>query len=294
MQNKSDYPVAILWVLSSTAMWTVIFAAAKFADGAAGTFQILLLRYLGSVITLVLIAYANGGLMQYRSDRPLSHFARAAFGCFAAAAITWASAHMPIADATAIGMLYGPLTVILGIVFLKEMVTGNHWVAVFVSIIGAVIVMYSRGAFQDGVYFWPAMAAALSAVLLSLEGLLIRIISLAENPLGIMLYVSFFGMCLMAIPAFLEWQTLSWGIMLGCLALGPFGILAQYTTIRGYRMAPLSVVGPVDYSWLVFAALLGYFAFNEVPGSPILIGGALILTGGAMLARLRPLKEDTN
>ncbi|MEP1480090.1 MAG: hypothetical protein ABJK36_03585 [Tateyamaria sp.] len=32
---------AILWVLLSTALFTVIFAAAKFADGAVGTFQIL-------------------------------------------------------------------------------------------------------------------------------------------------------------------------------------------------------------------------------------------------------------
>ena len=196
--EAAAYLPAILWVLASTAIWTLIFAAAKFADSFAespmNVFQITLQRYAGALAMLGVLVALNGGLAAHRNRQPLTHLLRAACGTGGAVAITWASARMPIADATAFAMLYGVALVGLGTVFLGERLTRGQ-------------------------------------------------------------------------------------------ALGPAGLLGQYATIRGYRAAPLSVVGPVDYSWLVFAMLLGWLVFAEEPTPGTLAGAALILTGGAMLAR---------
>lgn len=100
-----------------------------------------------------------------------------------------------------------------------------------------------------------------------------------------------FGLLMLAVPAFFVWRTLPLPETLGYLLLGPLGIAAQYCTIRGYRMADISIVGPVDYSWLVFAALIGFAFFNEIPTAGVVVGAALIGTGGIVLATVRPARE---
>ena len=211
---------AILWVLLSTALFTVIFAAAKFTDGAIGTFQILFLRYIGGFVTVAWLVMRSGSFDQCKSKVPLRHFVRAVFGCSAAAAITWATAHMPVADASAIGILYGVITVLLGVLFLKEHVGLRHWSAVSISLAGAVLIMAAQGAFQNHIAAFPAMIALLSAVLMAFEGLLIRTLSQTESALTMMLYVSGFGILLMAVPVLLEWRSIGAALVVGCFALG--------------------------------------------------------------------------
>ncbi|MEM7073733.1 MAG: DMT family transporter [Pseudomonadota bacterium] len=281
------YPAAILWVLVSTGIFAVLFASAKFAGGAVGTFQIMLLRYAASVVCLLGYAMVRGPGTSLRTPRLLTHFWRAVTGCGAVVAITWASARMPLADATALGMSYGMLSVCLGIALLHERVRPAHWGAVALTGLGAAVVLRGQGAFSGAGPGWPAVVALASAVLMAVEGVLIRVMSQQETALTLMLYVSGFGTVLMLGPALWEWQTLPVTGYALCLALGPVSILAQYCTIRGYRIAPLSVVGPVDYAWLLFAIALGAAVFGERPGPAVLAGGGLIVLGGVWLTRVR-------
>ena len=66
--------------------------------------------------------------------------------------------------------------------------------------------------------------------------------------------------------------------------LGPLAITAQYFVIRGYAIADIAVVGPIDFSWLVFAALIGLVVFGELPTVWVLVGSCLIAAGGVVLA----------
>ncbi|MEP4196035.1 MAG: DMT family transporter [Aliishimia sp.] len=284
MQLTQNHLPAILWVLLSTLIWTLIFAAVKFADGGVDVFQLTLLRYCGALITLVLLLPSQGGIRAHQSKQPLLHLARAVSGSSAAVAITWASANMPLVDATAIGMLYGVLAIFLGTAVLKETVSKRHWVAVAVSLMGVGMIMFNKGAFQSGFAILPAIFALTSATFFAVEGLLISVLGRSEPAFTVMLYVTFFGFCLMLIPAILHWQniTLKTGVM--CLLLGPLGIVGQYCTIRGYRSAPLSVVAPVDYSWLLFSAILGIIFFQEIPDIGTWIGCFAIVLGGVLLA----------
>ena len=282
--DKTNF-YAILWVLLSTGLFALIFAAAKFADGAVGTFQLLLLRYMGALLTVI----APGDVRPLVTAASLrgtgAHFLRACCGCSAAAAITWATARMPVADASTFGCLYGVMIVILGWALLGERLRSGQALAILLAFLGAGMVVAAGGAFQGGVLLWPMVMAFASAVLLALEGVLIRVLSQREAARSVMFFVSLFGILLMALPAAVEWRAAPVGMMLACMALGPVSVLAQYCTIRGYRMAPLAVVGPVDYSWLLFAALIGWVFFDETPGIGVVLGGALILLAGAVLAR---------
>ena len=59
-------------------------------------------------------------------------------------------------------------------------------------------------------------------------------------------------------------------------------------TLRGYQLADLSVVGPVNYTWLIFAAVIGFVGFGEMPTQGAVIGAVLIVLGGVLLLMIRP------
>jgi drug/metabolite transporter (DMT)-like permease len=293
---RSENAEAILWVTAGTAVFSIVFASGKFAGDAASTLQILFLRYVGGFSTLVVVMLATGGrFSQFRSSRPASHFLRALVGAYGGVALIHASANMPIVDATAIGLLYVIFMIVLGVWLLGERITAQHWGGITLCAAGAALVMGSRGAFRsfDITYLWPAAIALGGAVLLALEGILIKTLTRSDRPLTVLLHVNFFGIFLLAVPAFLTWRSTGLVDNLPFLLLGPVGITAQYFIIRGYRMADVSVLGPVDYSWLIFAALIGFAFFQEVPTIGAVFGSAVIAAGGVVLALLNPSDPRT-
>ncbi len=187
---------AIVWVVLGTALFSIVYASGKFAGDLASPLQIMFLRYVGGFVTLAcIVAFSGKGFSVYISNQPFSHVFRAIFGCYGGVGIVYASANMPVIDATAIRLLYVVFIIPLGVIFLGERIQRSQWAAIVLSGIGAAIVMISRGAFQalDAAYLWPAFIALSSAMLLAMEGILIRTLSQTDKAMTVLLYVNFFG-----------------------------------------------------------------------------------------------------
>lgn len=295
--SARDAGIAILWVLAATAIFSGIFASGKLMDGAIPALQILFLRFASGFVVALGLAVRAGGLRACRSRRPLTHFGRACCGAFGGAAAIQAAAVMPIANATALGLSEGMLTVVFGILLLREHVSPLHWLASLVTVIGAaIVVLRGEALVLDSAYALGAALALAGAALMALENIFIRTLSLSDRPQTVLLYANAFGLLLMAGPAIALWQPPTPGQVLFMLALGPLAVTAQYCNIRGFRLAPASLLGPIGYSWVVFGALIGLLAFGEVPGLGTIAGSALIVAGGVALARLgiprRAKKEE--
>ncbi|SDN82317.1 EamA-like transporter family protein [Aureimonas jatrophae] len=279
---------AILWVLTGTALFSILFASGKFAGESASVFQVMFLRYVGGFAALAVVAgLQRKGWASLRSRQPLLHGIRALFGVSGGLSIVYASAAMPIIDATAIGLLYVVFVVPLGVVVLREAVNAHHLWGILLSSLGAATVVASRGAFQafDTAYLWPALVAVPGALLLAFEGLMIRMLAVREDPLVVLVHVNVFGLFLLLLPAWWTWQPTAALSLAPFLLLGPLVVTAQYCIVRGYALAPLAVVGPVDYAWLVFAALIGLAFFGEMPTAGVVVGSLVIAAGGAALAK---------
>lgn len=290
----SSNTAGVAWVTLGTALFTVVFASGKIAGDTASALQILFLRYIGGFLTLVAITQLNGkGLKFYASRQPASHLFRALFGAFGGVSAIYAAANMPIVDATTIGLLEAIFTVLLGVLLLGERISRPHWIAITISCLGAAVMMLSKGAFQslNADYLWPAAFALLGAILIACESIMIKILTSAEKPMTVLIYVNAFGLLLLSVPAILTWRSTLFLDNIPFLLLGPFAITAQYFVIRGFRLADVSVLGPVSYSWIVFAALLGFVAFGEVPTTGTVIGAVIIVIGGIKLALLKPAKD---
>lgn len=201
----------------------------------------------------------------------------------------FASANMPIVDATALGLLYVVFIVPLGVIFLSDKITRQHLFGITLCGGGTAIIMLSRGAFSsiDAAYIIPAAVAILGAALLALEGFMIKVLSDVDKPLTVLLYTNAFGLFITGAFAAMSWTGISLINSFPYLILGVVAISAQYCMVRGYKLAALSIVAPVDYSWLIFTALIGYIFFNEVPTVPVIVGSCILAVGGTVLAIIR-------
>ncbi len=70
------------------------------------------------------------------------------------------------------------------------------------------------------------------------------------------------------------------GDALALLGIGVFGGIAQILLTDSYRHAPASVVAPFSYTSMIWAVVLGYFIFNELPDAIVLVGAAIVVGAG--------------
>lgn len=61
------------------------------------------------------------------------------------------------------------------------------------------------------------------------------------------------------------------------MGIGVFATLAQWAGIKALRFGEASVVGNMEYSKLIYAAVLGYLLFDEEPDTPTIAGGIIII-----------------
>ena len=266
--NWTTNAEAIGWVLLSTGIFSLIFASGKFAGETAAVVQINFLRMIGGLAALLVVILWRGvPISRYRSRRPWTHFLRAALGTAGSVFAIQSQADMPIVDATALSLLYVVFVLILGMAFFHERIGRRQWWGILFCAAGAVVILGSRGAFRqfDMAYLLPASFAVSAALLFAFEGTLIKHLAGHDRPMVLLVHVSLFGILLLAVPAWMAWKPLPVADILIYLALGPVGVFAQYCNIRGYGMADISIVGPVDYSWLIFASLMLPIEVRIVP-----------------------------
>ena len=152
----------------------------------------------------------------------------------------------------------------VAILLLGEKVGRRRWAATIVGFCGVLIVM-QPGAQTVGL---GSLLAIFAALMFAISMALVRLLTRTERPIAIVFYMNLLMTPLSLGPAIAYWTMPSlaeWGWLF------VIGLLA---TIAHFGMARLP-----------FAALIGYFAFDEVPGVWIWPGAALIAASAIYIAR---------
>ncbi|MCT4654908.1 MAG: DMT family transporter [Cohaesibacter sp.] len=288
----------IAFGLAGTALFAPIFAAGKFADGAVPILVVIFMRYFSAfLLVLGLLLFTKTSLMSLKSSKPSQHLLRAFFSVGSAGFTIYAASIMPLTEATAIGLTEGVIAVALAAIFLGERVTSGHWLAGLLCMAGAYFILFARadGGFAFSLSALSQMSGAgyafLGAIFMALELLVLKVLARRESALALLVHVT--GLCSLLLigPALylVITQEVSLWAIAPFFALGPIATLAQYCNIRAYRLAEISLLAPVNYSWIVFSTLLGLIVFDEVPSAMALFGGSMIVAGGIWLAKLPTL-----
>lgn len=189
---------------------------------------------------------------------------------------------MPLAEATAMIFAAPLLVTVLARPLLGEQISPLRWTAAIVGFAGVLLIARpGSGLVPDGVAF--ALAAALTYAIYQI---LTRQLSPTENPVTMLFYTALIGTLAMSLALPWIWGGPMPGLADGLLvtSLGLYGGIGHFLLIRAFREAPASVLSPILYVQLAWAALVGWIAFGHVPDGIALAGILTIAGAGAIIA----------
>jgi drug/metabolite transporter (DMT)-like permease len=278
MTPHTDVPArGIVLMLAGLLVLTLNDATAKWLAADYPVPQIISLRGVFILAPLAIVLLMRGGLGAFKPHRFRNHAVRSL--CFIGSTffIITALSLMPLADAIAFTFT-GPLIVAaLAPFILGEHVGWRRWSAILVGFAGIIVMARpTPDAFQ-----WAAFIALGAAFWGALRDMVTRRISAEEPSELILLYSTSAVTIVGGFAAFWFPWRMPDDIDLALFAL--LGVLnggAHYMMIEAHRWAEASIVAPFRYSALVWALVLGFLIWGDVPDAWLLCGSALVVGSG--------------
>jgi len=244
-------------------------------------FQAQFLRYFFGLVVLLPLLLRNG----LRACMPRAiggQFARGAMHTLGLCLWFVALPRIPLADMTAIGFTT-PIFIMLGAyLFFKEPMRWERWLAAMIGFAGVLIVVAPKLQGSGGFYNLVMLA---SAPMFAASFLITKALTRYEST-GVILIWQSLTVTVFSVPlALLHWRAPTLSQWLGFLLCGFLGSLAHYCLTRSFRIADISATQSVKFLDLLWAALMGWLAFGDVPSRSTLIGGVVICASTVWIAR---------
>lgn len=258
-------------MISAALFFAAIGICGRALGGGVGAFELVVFQT--AISTLLMVPWlVMGGFRKLVTRRYAAYGLRAVVGMIAMASMFHALGTLPVADAMALVYAAGLFTVMFAAIALREAVGMERWIALVVGFAGALIVV--RPGFAQ--FSWALVLMMVSALTFGATNVFTRFLATTEDANAIVFY-NFILMGLLALPpALADWHTPVWRDAPSILVLGVVTLLAQQCFTRSFVFAPPAIVMPAYYLLLPFAAVMGFFVFDEVPDMWVWIGAAVI------------------
>ncbi len=243
--------------------------------------------WIRSVVALALASLFIGRaeIASLWSGRQL-HLHALRIGCSAVevAFFYWAISRTPLADTTAIYLASPIYVTAFAAIFLRERVGRRRWIAVLAGFAGVLVALRPSGETVS-----PAsMVAVCGSVLYAIS--LVATRRLRSTPSTVLVATQ------MAALLLLSSTTMAFGWvwptpfqLLLMAVIGVVSMVAFWCVNQGLRLAPASAVAPFNYSSIVWATMLGFLFFGDIPAPAMLAGAAIIVGAGVFIVlRERP------
>lgn len=241
--------------------------------------QILFMRNLIALPLVAALVFWVGGAAAFRSHRPTTHVLRGI--CWLSAATTFFTSltYLGLAEATAIAFVAPILMTALSALLFKETVGVWRWSAVGLGFIGVLIVVRPGMEAFRLVALLPIATAFLYAALM----LSARWVDERDSMWTLMLYLVGTGLILSALVAPFFWVPLQSKDMMLFIGIAFFGTIGATLIAQAFRYAQASLLAPLDYTALVWATLMGWVFWRELPDLGTLIGSVVIVISGLII-----------
>ncbi len=215
------------------------------------------------------------------------HLTRGIAGVIATYLFFYSIAHLPLAQATLVLMLSPFIIPIMGWLWLKEYVNRQTWLAIAIGFIGVFIFLNPQQTILSPIIFVAFIAACLSAFTKTL----IRQMSATESPSKIVFYFASISTLVSGLVLIWRGETIANEHWVAIIAMGLFAVGGQLGMTKAFALAPAARVGVFTYSSVIFAALMGYWFWDEPITISMLLGAAIIIIAGYLAIRTRRKAE---
>lgn len=283
-QPTADAPLrGILCMVVGTVLLTSNDAVTKWLLDALHPGDVMAWRGLLSLPFIFVILHFEGARVRdLKSRAPARNMLRAFLALAVSALVVLSFQALPLADALAVIFVSPLMVTALSALVLKEPVGWRRWAATLVGFIGALIIV---GPSFDAVGYW-VMAPLAAAFFAALRDIVTRPLGRVETGPAIL----FWTMVVATAGGFASLPVLgaspiapeSWALLVGAAAMLA---LSNRLTIAAFKLAPGSVVAPLKYLALIWAAAIGYVVWGDVPEPRKVLGAAIVAAAGLYIWR---------
>jgi drug/metabolite transporter (DMT)-like permease len=288
-----------LFMAIAMASFTMNDAITKAVSSKINFGEIMLVRGVFAIVLIAALTISRGAIRPVRTlmVKPVALRVMGEVG--GTVAFLAAIVHLPLANISAI-MQVLPLAITLGAaVVLSEPVGWRRWTAIGIGFAGVLVIVRPG---LDG-FNQFALLALISVLFCTLRDLATNRIP-AEIP---SLFITLLTTIVVTVVGALVLVPLGGWVqpsarVVGLLALAAVFVLTGYQcVIMAMRAGDISAVAPFRYTALLWAILLGYILFSEVPDGPMIVGASMIVASGLyafyrerVRARMRPAASATS
>lgn len=273
---------ALLMALA-TLVLTCMVICIRMVPGQLHPFQLAFFRNFFGLAALV--AWQSHRGPEFLKTRQVRlHLGRGVFNLLAMLAFYSAVLITPIASIAALNFTSPLFASLLAVLVLKEPFRLRRLAVIAAGMAGAAIIL-RPGIETIG---WGPPLILLSAMMWAVSLVFIKALSRTDSSLTIATYMVLFTTPFSLLAAVPVWQWPGGEQLFWLLLVGLLGTAGQICLAQAFKMAEASAVLPFDFLQLVWAALLGFLVFGEVPDRWIWLGGTLIFLSSTYLA----LKES--
>ncbi len=270
--------LGVLYGIASVACFAMMDASVKWLD-MFPVGQVLFSRFFFGLIPILMLVPRSEFKTFYKTSRPKLHAFRAITGTLAIIALFIALREIPLADVVSL-TFGGPIFVTLGsIFFLSEKVGVKRWLAVLIGFFGMLLIVKPAYEELNIYYIFPIIFCIFFACV----ALSIRSLSSTEPNYRIALYFSLLSMIVGLLTLPFGWVMPNKFEFFLLIFTGLVGSVANILLTVSLRYAEASLVTPTKYLNLVFAILLGYFIWSEIPKLLTLVGAGLIIISSVII-----------
>ena len=270
--------LGVLYGIASVACFAMMDASVKWLD-MFPVGQVLFSRFFFGLIPILMLVPRSEFKTFYKTSRPKLHAFRAITGTLAIIALFIALREIPLADVVSL-TFGGPIFVTLGsIFFLSEKVGIRRWLAVLIGFFGMLLIVKPAYEELNIYYIFPIIFCIFFACV----ALSIRSLSSTEPNYRIALYFSLLSMIVGLFTLPFGWVMPNKFELFLLIFTGLVGSVANILLTVSLRYAEASLVTPTKYLNLVFAILLGYFIWSEIPKLLTLVGAGLIIISSVII-----------
>ena len=217
----------------------------------------------------------NGIPFTCKKENRTSLFLRAAFGTIGVLCNFYAVDHLVLADASVLNKMSPFFAILFSYIILKEKISVRQGVIVVVAFLGSLLVIKPTFANMDLV---PSIIGLCGGMFAGAAYTYVRKLT-THGEKGPMVVCFFSGFsCLVLLPFLIfDYHPMSLAQLLILLLAGLSAAGGQFTITAAYSYAPAREISVYDYSQIIFAAILGFMVFGQIPDLLSWIGYAIIV-----------------
>jgi drug/metabolite transporter (DMT)-like permease len=272
----------VLFCLLALFLFSALDATAKYLSSFLAVPLLVWARYLVQLLLMLLSVAPRLGRSILFTRRP---------GLMALRGVTLAGVTLlgqmalttlPLAETTALVFVAPLLVALLAGPLLHERVGLRTWLATLAGFCGVLLIARPGGSLSAA-----GVACALGAALFyAAYQLLTRKLVASEPPLRLLFHTALFGTLALTPLLSLHWDgrlpSLGQGLLI--VSLGVYGGVGHFLLIRALQRTPASLLSPLLYCQLVWATLLGWLVFAQLPDALTMAGMLIIGAAGLSLA----------